>query len=134
MRTDDEILARLKAREREDFFGFERNDLVIRLPFDKAQPFLIPTATVDTWTPVPRNRESVIAEMREYMPFAWEKANDCRGISAGRTMHHYMAWIWLIGDDMGELTRYEFYGKENLLRICEKYGFESHDDGVRTNG
>lgn len=134
MRTDEEILARIEEREPFDWLGFERNDLIIRLPFEKAKPFLKPEVTAEAWTPAPRDRESVLAEMRDYMRFAWEKANEGRGLSAGRTMHHYMAWIWLIGDDLGELSRYQYYGKDNLLTICKHYGFESHDDGERTNG
>lgn len=135
-RTDEEILARIEARKSEDFFGFERNDLVLRLPFDKAKPFLKDGATEADWpTQAPRDRESVIAEMLEYMPFAWEKANNFRGISAGRSMHHYMAWTWLAGDDLGDLLRYEFYGKDSLVRICQHYGWDPSqwDDGVRSN-
>jgi hypothetical protein len=135
MRTDEEILARIEERKNIDWMGFESNDLIIRLPFDKVKHLLTPEATEADWQPAPRDRDSLIAVMREYMPFAWEKANDCRGISAGRSMHHYMAWTWLAGDDLGELLSYEFYGKDNLVKICQHYGWDhtQWDDGIRTN-
>lgn len=135
MRTDEEILVRIKSLESVDFFGFETTDLIVRLPFDKATPFLKPEATEANWEQAPRDRESLLKEMQEYMPFAWEKANDGRGLSAGRSMAHYSAWTWLAGDDLGELKDYQFYGKDNLVRICQHYGWDHSqwDDGVREN-
>ena len=138
MRTDEEILARIEARQPEDFFGFEITDLLIRLPFEKAAPYLSDEARAAggaEWKVQPRDRESVLKEMLEYMSFAWDKANNCRGLSAGRSMCHYMAWVWLVGDDLGDLTEYEFYGKDNLVKICQHYGWDSSqwDDGERTN-
>lgn len=83
----------------------------------------------------PRDRESILNEMLDYMSFAFEKANNFRGISASRSMSHYSAWTWLIGDDFGNLLDYEYYGKDNLVEICEKYGWDHSqwDDGVRLN-
>lgn len=80
--------------------------------------------------------------MEEYMAFAWSKANDSRGISAVRSIQHYIAWIWLLGDEAfareieTELnSNYCFFGKEILISICKKFDWDStqFDDGVRTN-
>lgn len=137
MRTDDEILARIEARKEEDFLGFELPDLLIRLPFEKARPHVSDEITEAGWTTLPRDRDSVLKEMHEYMSFAWDKANNCRGFSAGRSMCHYMAWVWLVGDEevFGDLTDYQYYGKDNLVKICNHYGWDSSqwDDGERTN-
>lgn len=135
MRTDDEILARIAEVAGRDFFGFERNDLITRLPFEKATAFLKAGAPADKWNQEPRDRDAVIAEMLGYMPFAWEKANNERGISASRSMSHFNAWTWLAGDDFDDLTEYEFYGKDNLVMLCEKYGWDAKqwDDGRRVN-
>lgn len=135
MRTDEEIVARIKSLESADFLGWETNDLLICLPFEAAKPFLKSETLAADWSPLPRDRESVVARMLEYMPFAWEKANGCRGISASRSMSHFSAWVWLAGDDFGDLGDYEHYGKGNLRRICEHYGFDASqwDDGVRVN-
>ena len=135
MRTDQEIIDRINARKEVDFFGFELTDLLIRLPFELAKPFLNPDVKGEDWKVQPRDRDSVLKEMLEYMPFAWDKANNCRGLSAVRSMSHYTAWVWLAGDDLGDLTEYEFYGKDNLVKICDHYGWDSSqwDDGERTN-
>ena len=135
MRTDKEIIKRIEEIEYRDVFGFETIDLIARLPFDQAKPFLKPEASEQDWQPASRNRDDLLQEMLDYMPFAWEKANNCRGISACRTMHHYNTWTWLAGDDFGDLTGYQFYGKDNLVRICKHYGWDhtQWDDGKRVN-
>ena len=92
MRTDAEILARISERSNIDFFAWEANDLIVRLSFDVAKPMLKEDAKPEEWTVKPRDRDAVLAEMLEYMPFALEKANEQRGISAGRSMHRFMAW------------------------------------------
>lgn len=136
MRTVEEIVARINDREANDWLGFELGDYIDCLPFDAAKPWLKEGVTADEWTEMPRDRDSVLARMLEYMPFAWEKANNGRGLSASRSMSHYTAWAWLVGDDFGNLQDYEYYGKDNLVRICNHYGwnYAKWDDGERTNG
>lgn len=72
------------------------------------------------------DRESVLAAMREYMPFAWCKADDGRGLSAMRSLEHYAAWVWLLGDDwrFPDLTNAKGYGHQQLLALCRHYGFD----------
>ena len=135
MRTDEEILERIKSVKEYDFFGFESSDLILRLPFNTAKQFLKDDATEEGWEILPRDRGSLLQEMEKYMSFAWEKANNCRSISAMRSMSHYSAWTWLAGDDLGDLNEYQYYGKDNLVRICEHYGWDSSqwDDNRRVN-
>ena len=135
MRTDDEILARIETVKGDDWIGVQVSDLLCRLPFEKARPYLEPEATPDGWKIAGRDRESLLAKMLDYMPFAWEKANNGRGLSADRSMDHYSAWVWLAGDDLGDLTKYRHYGKDNLCRICKHYDWDASqwDDGVRTD-
>lgn len=135
MRTPEEIVARIKEREKIDLFGFELVDYIERLDFQHAKEFLVAEATEKEWQPLPYTRENILETMQRYMPFAWEKANNFRGLSAARSMYHYTAWIWLLGDDLGDLLNYENYGKDNLVKICEKYGWDhtQWDDGVRKN-
>ncbi len=135
MRTDEEILARINKIEN-DFLGFSTSDLVRCLPFEQAKPFLTDSAKEEEWTVEPHDRESLLARMLNYMPFAWGKANNMRGISAARSLSHYQEWIWLAGDDLGDFSDYQYYGKDELVRICEHYGWEhaQWDDGERTNG
>ena len=138
MRTDEEILKKvqnLKERYKEFILlgATEIADLVIRLPFEKAKPFLHKTPKSEDWKVAPRDRESLLKEMYDYMPFAWDKANDCKGLSASRSMEHYQAWVWLAGDDLGDFSEYDYYGKDHLSRICDYYrwDYSSWDDGKR---
>ena len=133
-RTDDEIISRINVVADRDFFGFEVSDLVVRLEYEKAKQFIPADVIQKDWEVVSREPADVISMMRDYMPFAWEKANDGRSLSAGRSLSHYSAWIWLAGDDLGDLLEYEFYGKDKLVLICNHYGWDSSewDDGVRS--
>lgn len=136
LKTDQEILDRIKEIEDDDFFGFQSSDLIGFLSYDAAKPFLEEGVTAEAWnadrqTPT---REAVIEKILSYMPFAWEKANDCRGLSAGRSIEHMKAWLWMLGDELHAKLDdiYEFYGKPCLRVICEKYGWDwkQWDDGV----
>jgi len=137
MRSDEEIVARIAqiVRDGLDWLGTEQLELISRLPYGRAKPFLREEASAENWRPRPRDRESVLNEMLEYMPFAWDKAKNCRGISASRSMSHYAVWVWLLGDDLGDFHGYEFYGKDNLVKICRQYGWDPSqwDDGIRVN-
>lgn len=128
-RTDAEIVERMNSEEvtsRDALMGIERSDLLGYLSFEHAQPFLKDGVTEEQWNPAsrPRDRESILAEMKEYMPFAFEKAHDERGLSAYRSMSHYSAWVWLVGDNLGDLCESDNYGIDNLIRICEHYGWD----------
>lgn len=137
-----EIIARYQDRI-DDYFGHERMEYLYALPTAED----IETAAgkgnmeiSEDYQPAFKSREDVLKRMEEYMEFAWDKANNFRGLSAGRSIQHYIAWTWLAGDP--ELTKeienmkYQYYGKDILKRICEYYGWDASqwDDGVRSNG
>lgn len=140
MKTQQEIVGRILERSENDVLGFETKEYYDFLDYAHAKPFLKPETTEGDWNrlsiyPSPGN---LLVTMLEYMPFAWEKANDCRGISANRSIGHYEAWLWLMDDGFLEqfnTIEYEHYGKEKLIAICEKYGWEwkQWDDEIRTN-
>ena len=94
-------------------------------------------ATAEDWQEVEPNTDHLLGAIEEYMPFAWDKANNCRGLSADRSVSHMKAWLWLLGDDLGEKLDgiYCFYGKPCLRVICEKYGWDwrQWDDGEWRN-
>ena len=137
MRTQEEIVAKIEEVKKTDFFGAKTGDLIGFLDFEHAKPYLKPDTTPDQWEQSPLTREAVLKEMEDYMEFAWDKANGFRGLSASRSMDHYSTWIWLLGDEdkLGDLSDYQYYGKDNLVKICEHYGWDSSkwDDGVRAN-
>lgn len=142
-RTQEEIIERIKylAEDFRDFTGAARGDLVEFLTFENAQSFLKPEVTKEQWAETFKEAtlENIKAAVLDYMPFAWEKANGCRGISANRSINHMEAWVWLTGDDellkkMDEIP-YQHYGKEKLIFVAEHFdiGWKVWDDGVRTN-
>lgn len=139
-RTQEEIVNRIEELKDLDFFGFQRSDLIEYLDFEHAKPYLKDDATKEQWDKVVDEREDPVHMIKDYMEFAWEKANGCRGISAGRSLDHMKAWLWLAGEDEfleehNHFENYEYYGKPQLIAICEKYDIDwkQYDDGVRTN-
>ncbi len=128
MKTATEIEQHLKAAASEDFFGFETGTLIDYLDFDRAKPYLNDDATPEKWKTLALTPETVIEEMREYMDFAIDKAENHRGLSAGRSITRFRAWLWLLGDDEMEQfadadENYKNYGAPILLKICHKYRF-----------
>lgn len=126
--TSKEIVARIEARKGTDMLGFEVSEYLPFLDFDDAKPYLKDGVTAAEWDAAkkPRTREAVLATMLDYMDFAWEKAHGERGISAWRSIAHFQAWLWLVGErDMAEqIADYDDYGKPQLKAICRKFGWD----------
>lgn len=125
MRSPDEIVARVKMLDEDggDFFGFQRTDLVSVLDFEHAQPFLRPEATAADWETPPTDDE-LRQRAIDYLTFAFEKAQNHRGISAGRSVDHFSAWLWLLGilPDNWEDIDYAQYGVPKLFAACGALG------------
>jgi len=136
MRTQQQILERI-GQVADDFFGFQRNDLLGFLDYKHAKPFLKDETTKDEWENDGREKRDPREIMIDYMDFAWDKANSKRGLSAARSMDHYTSWLWLDGDEElhKTLSDYQFYGKPQLIEICEYLGLDAEkwDDGIREN-
>ena len=137
MRTQEEIVTRIQERFEVDTFGFEVYEYIKALDYKHAKPYLKPEVTKSMWKPLFKTDKDVRNKMINYMPFAWEKANSSRGISAYRSICHYTAWLWLLGEEKmaEEIQCYEYYGKPQLRRVCEFLGLDADkwDDGVRVN-
>jgi hypothetical protein len=125
-RTEAEIIARIEELKSSDFFGFESGDLIQTLSFAAAKPFLKDGATEADWKPDSTERDAVIERIKSYLPFAWEKANGCRGLSAGRSISHMQAWLWLLREDAAAaaIDEYTHYGKPHLREISEAVGVD----------
>lgn len=137
MKSDHEIIERIKAVEQDDWMGTQRSDLIQRLEFEAAKSFLKQEAKQEDWKVRPRDKDFIKAEMLEYMPFAWDRANDRRGLSAARSLDHMSAWLFLLGMDKAAdaILEYYQYGKPQLRAICEHFGWDwlQWDDGRWTN-
>ena len=143
--TVEEIDKRYDERGEGDIIGFETNEYLMYMSFDKVRSIVAESVSDDELRELlkPASREHMLKVMFDYMEFAWGKANDQRGISANRSIEHYVAWVWLAGDaelsdeiDKMAWDEYCYYGKPILERICNYYEWDYSiwDDGVRTNG
>jgi hypothetical protein len=126
LRTPAEIVGRI--RNKNDVFGFTGDVLARYLTAEHVREFCKPDADLSSWKTTPLDRETILAEMRDYMTFAWEKCNNQRGLSANRSVLKMAAWLWLLGDDEAvafaeDDSHYAMYGRPVLTYICQRYGF-----------
>lgn len=133
MQTQSAIVTRLNERKSAplDFFP----EVVIGfLTFNQAKPFLNFKTTSEEevrekWAADALMEETVLAEMKEYMAFAWGKAQDHRGISANRSVQKMEAWAWLLErDDEIDWENYSQYGAPILKQVCEVFDFPIPED------
>lgn len=141
MRTQEEIVAKIKASD--SMLGFELEVYSAYLTFEAAKPLLNQKALEEVeskaeWDKGVKepNRDNLLADMGKYMAFAWEKVEDHRGISAGRSVEKMEAWLWLLEDEETleavKYAPYKNYGAPKLKVICDKYGFPVPDsDALR---
>lgn len=138
-RTQDAIVEQINLRKSDDLFGFEWHMYLEYLDFEHARQFLKDDVTAEKWC---SSTKTPSQQIIEYMPFAWEKANDQRGLSANRSIEHMIAWLWLDESPIYDAIvreyddNYNFYGKPILEQICDHYGvnWRALDNGIRTNG
>ena len=133
IRTAEEIKNKIKDGFSTDVMGwFSIYDIMTALPFEEvvdelSLEFLQQRNAKEVWEEEVRlkTREDVIRVMKNYLEFAWDKANNERGLSADRSIHHYIAWAWLIDDELYEKivemyeNNYYPYGKPILQYIEE---------------
>jgi hypothetical protein len=132
IRTQEEVVARIKRRKPLDPLGDETTDLICCLDFEHAKPYLKADMTEEKWNPP----EVTVEELREtivsYLPFAFEKCLNHRGLSANRSVGHFRSWCWLIGDEKVEAFieagNYAPYGAPILAKVAEGYGVEVPTD------
>ena len=105
MKSIDEIKNFMNEVEEDDFLGVMRSDSIECLSYDDAKDYLRDGVTPEEWEKDRiKSDADIIKKIKEYLPFAWGKANDERGISASRSIQHFRAWFFLLGED-------EFYKK-----------------------
>lgn len=128
MRTQEEILERFEKAD--DLLGTQKGNLISYMDFENAKPHLKEDYVksvedgVEVWevSTEPKN------EILEYLDFAYGKAEEERGLSAGRSMLHLKTWIWLDDEDFYNevidlIDNYTDYGIPALDKISEHYGF-----------
>jgi hypothetical protein len=129
MRTHEEIVQRLRMIDKDRFrdpLGAESGDLLVQLEWDDAKEFLHAGARKDQWEPLTlqASKESATA----YVQFAISKMDRHRGLSAGRSVDHMRAWVWLHCDDAAveafEAAGYQNYGAPKVKAFCDAMGLQ----------
>lgn len=127
MQTAKAIKQFIIDNEKDDFFGVMRSDVGMALPYaDAKKLFDLKNVKKIGWD---KNRfdtdEKVVKAITKYLPFAWDKATNERGISANRSIQHFQAWFFLIDTEFYKTItemftyNYEPYGKPILKAIEE---------------
>jgi len=130
VRTDAEILARIRELETSDIFKWESNLLITFLPFALARPLLAERNVhhTDAWIDQDRSVGALIEKMRLFMDVALEMVINHRGTRTQRSVDYLHAWIWLMGDEamlafMDDPDHFPQYGAPILKEICRRYDF-----------
>ena len=133
--TIGEIGERFEARRKDDTLGFEVDIYANYMTYEQIKSHAKDDLTEESWGEVTTlNRDDIIEEMREYITFAFDKAYGERGISANRSIMHFIAWTWLAGDVVFSTEieeeydqNYHSYGLPILIKICKHYDFDIPD-------
>ena len=133
MRTQEEIRSHYDATRDDDFLGFMAVVLVSHLDYGHCRDLLKDSVTEADWSAKPVDRESVLEEAREYMArIGWEKVEDHRGISTGRTCQKMSVWMWLLEEPHLAVLAlddgaYSPYGAPILKEICDYFSWPIPD-------
>lgn len=133
MRTEEEIIRYYTKVQPIDVFGIWGTELLMRLPFKKARPFLAKDHGWDeeTWNRTSRkfklDKESLIAEMEDFIQFGTEHAVMHHGIGAAKSIIHYLVWLWLLNDMvlfsyLIDQKNYPNFGSPMLYAVMQEYG------------
>jgi hypothetical protein len=95
VRSQTEIVERLRVARMDDFFGFKTEVLASFLDAEHAMEFCKPNADLSDWIVL----TDVATAGAEYLAFAFDKAEDHRGISAERSVEKMTEYAWLQGRD-----------------------------------
>jgi hypothetical protein len=140
MRTQEEIVTRIRQEldSPSDMFGTALGDLVTTLDYGNAKEFIKPDITEEDWKEHQEEDADIIDSVNKYIPFALEKADNHRGLSAARSVTHFDAWIWLLKTDE-ELaayrgTPYTNYGVPQVVKAAEIFGVREEMDSLLTDG
>lgn len=143
MKTAEQIKQKIIEGFENDLLGFGLCDIAQALSFEEAleylnEEFASKENAKEEWESLRyKIDEDVIKAMLDYLPFAWEKCTNEKGLSSDRSIQHFIAWAWLINDELyNKLEQmynenYEPYGRPILQYISEHLGYkESNNESI----
>ena len=128
-----------KLMQVEDMFGFGRGVAIDVLPFEEVKDSLKEEyikeveAGKKKWEFITDVYE-ITQDFLDYMTFAWMKAQDQRGISAGRSIEKLSAWMKILNrEDLAEVLNgsYNPYGAPALIECCKNLGIKVPDSLIK---
>lgn len=122
------ILERIKEKELTTTFGFEKEVLLAALSYEDAKPYLKEEVAQEQWHGM--SVEEVTKEAVDYLEFAFGKARDHRGLSAGRSVEKMGEWLWLLklNVDLFDEAGYVMYGVPKLMVAADELGVARPQD------
>ena len=122
------------AHDMDDIWGFAAEVAVNFLTYEQAEPLLEATYKElikegkKEWHQITDVMEAT-QDFLDYMVFAWMKARDERGISAGRSIIKLAVWMKILGrPDVAKVleddTLYTPYGIPALVEACDMLGIK----------
>jgi len=70
----------------------------------------------------PLVRENVLKNLANDLDFAFEKALNKRGLSAGMMYQVVKMWMWVLDDELADFEEYAQYGLPLFKAVAIKYG------------
>jgi len=131
--------------EKNDILGMTYGDIIDCLPYEKAKEYLTNDyiekieSGEAKWEEY--NEYTIIRKIKDYLEFAWAKANNQRGLSASRSIKHFQNWFYMFNNKycdklVKSMKAYEYYGKPWLVIISELVNvkWKKFDNTSWTNG
>lgn len=96
-RTPEEILARIHATTDEaDPYGWQRQPLMIALPYDDATPFLKGDVAEAEWEQNIDPKQAIA----DHLPIAWHESVGDNRMGYDCVMARLESWAWLYNNDL----------------------------------
>lgn len=132
MKTRQQVVAEIRAgRESRCLDGRDYSRLTDFMPVAdwEALGYALKPDVASSDAPIPEEwtEANILAQLNTDLAFAFEKALDKRGISAGLMYEVVKMWMWVLEDPLGaeSETDYAQYGLPFLKAVALKYGFDN---------
>lgn len=138
LKTSKEARQKHTETRSEDVLNFIQEILIQFIAFEDIKDIIDPEhlpkieSGEEVWLE-PLSLEEAVQDFLDYMVFAWGKALDERGISAGRSIQKLGTYLWLFSrPDLEELIKkdslYYPYGRPALRKVCEELGIQTPNE------
>lgn len=129
IKTREQILTEIKAgRKSRCMDGRDYSRLTVFFPASDFETLgFTPKEGLDAsiFKPLDLTRENVIDAMGKDLTFAFEKALNRRGISAGLMYEVIRTWLWVLDDPLQDHNEYAQYGLPLFKAVALKFGFDN---------